>query len=794
MSTAPQEPGPASAPADDTTIQPYAGPAGGWDALRAVAKAIRLQMSPARSAGALRRVNQPEGFDCPGCAWPDPRHTSSFEFCENGAKAVAWEATSKRATPEFFAHHTLSELWEWSDHALENEGRLTHPLAYDARQDKYVPVSWEEAAERIGAALRALPDPVMAEFYTSGRASNEAAFLYQLFVREYGCNNFPDCANMCHEATSVGLPPVIGVGKGTVSLADFDQADLVISIGHNPGTNHPRMLGTLRQVALRGVPIVVLNPMPERGLERFTSPQDPVGMLTGRSVPIASTYFRPRIGGDVAVLKGIMKALLEADEADLAAGGKGLLDRAFIEGHTRGFEALAADLQDTPWPRIEAHSGLSRADLRTLADIYARAERVIVCYGMGLTQHRHGVENVQQVANLLLLRGNIGKPGAGICPLRGHSNVQGDRTVGITEKPSAALLEGIRRTYGFEPPAEHGHDAVAAVKAIAQGRSKALVCLGGNLAVAMSDPQATFGAMRKLDLAVHIATKLNRSHLIPARQSFLLPCLGRTEIDMQASGPQTVTVEDSMSMVHASQGRLKPASEHLRSEPAIVALLARATLPDSRVDWEGMVADYDRIREGIESVFPIFANYNERIREPGGFWLENPASRRRWATPDGKAHFQVAPELDDAPETAAAVLKLATIRSHDQYNTTIYGFEDRYRGVKGRRDVVFVNPQDLAERGLRPGDRIDIEAVREDGMPTGRVVRGFVAVPFDISRGSAAMYFPEGNALVALEDHDTRSGTPGYKSIPVRLSASRVAQPGDPEAIDPGAALEDASS
>lgn len=770
MSTPPRDSD--SRPIVDGSIQPYTGPAGGWGALRAVAVAIREQMAPARSTGALRRVNQPEGFDCPGCAWPDPRHTSSFEFCENGAKAVSWEATSRRATPAFFSGHTLAELWTWNDHDLENAGRLTHPLAYDPAQDKYLPISWEDAAERIGAALRALPDPVMAEFYTSGRASNEAAFLYQLFVREYGCNNFPDCSNLCHEATSVGLPSSIGAGKGTVSLEDFEHADAVFCIGHNPGTNHPRMLGTLREVSLRGVPIVVLNPLPERGLERFTSPQEPKEMLTGRSVPIASTYFKPRIGGDVAVFKGIMKALLEADEADLAAGGAGLLDRPFIAEHTRGFEALAADLRATSWSSIEGHSGLGRADIESVAAIYARAERVIVCYGMGLTQHRHGVENVQQLANLLLLRGNIGKPGAGICPLRGHSNVQGDRTVGITEKPNAALIEGIRRTYGFEPPAGHGHDAVAAVQAIGAGRSRALVCLGGNLAVAMSDPQATFAAMRRLDLAVHIATKLNRSHLIPAKQSFLLPCLGRTELDVQASGPQSVTVEDSMSMVHASQGRLKPASEHLRSEPAIVALLARATLPGSKVDWEGMVDDYDRIRDGIEAVFPIFARYNERIREPGGFWLENPASHRRWNTPDGKAHFLPAPGLDEDTPAAGSLLRLATVRSHDQYNTTIYGMNDRYRGITGRRDVVFVNPQDLAERGLDAGQRIDVEASRPDGTPNGRAVRGLVAVPFEIARGSVAMYFPEGNALIALEDHDLRSGTPGYKSVPVRLSAS----------------------
>ena len=758
---------------DDQSIQPYDGPAGGWGALRAVAKAVREQMAVGRSVEALQRVNKPAGFDCPGCAWPDPRHTSSFEFCENGAKAVTWEATSKRTTPAFFASHTLAELWEWSDHALENEGRLTHPMAYDVEQDKYVPVSWEEAAERIGAALRALPDPCMAEFYTSGRASNEAAFLYQLFVREYGCNNFPDCSNLCHEASGVGLTEAIGVGKGTVSLEDFDHADAVFCIGHNPGTNHPRMLATLREVSLRGAPIVVLNPMPERGLERFTSPQDPAEMLTGRSVPIASTYFKPRIGGDVATLKGMMRWLLEADAGSVAAGGKGLLDRAFIAGHTQGFETLAADLRATAWEDIERHSGLTRQDIETAAAIYAGAERVIICYGMGITQHRHGVQNVQQLVNLLLLRGNIGKPGAGICPLRGHSNVQGDRTVGITERPGAALLDGIRRVYGFEPPAEPGHNAVEAVRAIAEGRSKALVCLGGNLAVAMSDPQTTLPAMRQLDLAVHIATKLNRSHLIPARQSFLLPCLGRTEIDIQAGGPQSVTVEDSMSMVHASQGRLRPASEHLRSEPAIVALLARATLPGSKVDWEGMVADYDRIRDGIEAVLPGFADYNERVRVPGGFHLDNPAGRRQWHTPQGRARFLVAQGLGAEPGDARGdLLRLATIRSHDQYNTTIYGLNDRYRGIAGRRDVVFVNPEDLAERGLRAGDRIDVEAGGADGAPNGRAVRGFVAVAFGIARGSVAMYYPEGNGLLALEDHDPRSGTPGYKSIPVRLHAS----------------------
>ena len=747
-------------------IEPYDRPAGGWGALRAVASALAGQMAVGRESAALTKMNQPTGFDCPGCAWPDPKHTSSFEFCENGAKAVSWEATGKRVKPEFFASNPVSQLWNLSDYALEGLGRLTHPMAYDAATDTYREVSWDDAFARIGKALRALPDPDMAEFYTSGRASNEAAFLYQLFVREFGTNNFPDCSNMCHEATSVGLPESIGVGKGTVTLEDFDHCDAIFCIGHNPGTNHPRMLTTLRECSLRNVPIVVMNPMPERGLERFTSPQHPAEMLTGKSTPIASTYYKVKIGGDVAMLKGMMKSLLERD----------LADKDFINEHTSGFEALAADISATRWDDIETVSGVSRADIEAAADIYAHAQRVIVCYGMGITQHKHGTENVQQIANLMLLRGNVGKEGAGIAPLRGHSNVQGDRTVGITEKPNQALIDGIERTYGFKTPATHGHDAVAAIQAIRDGRSKAMISLGGNLAVAMSDPEASFAAMRKLDLAVHIATKLNRSHLILARESIILPCLGRTEADEQATGLQSVTVEDSMSMVHASQGSLKPASEFLKSEPAIVAGIARATLPDSKVDWEGLVADYDRIRDGIESVFPIFKDFNQRIRQPGGFRLYIAASERNWVTEDKRAHFLVARGLhEDGLVRGGDTLLLTTVRSHDQYNTTIYGLNDRYRGVTGRRDVVFVNPEDLAARGLKHGDRIDVVALgAEAGQHAEREVRGFVAVSYDIARGSVAMYFPEGNALVALENHDAKSGTPAYKSVAVTLRAARA--------------------
>jgi molybdopterin-dependent oxidoreductase alpha subunit len=750
----------------------YKGAAAGWGALKAVAEAVRGQMAVVNETHGLLTMNQPHGFDCPGCAWPDPKHTSSFEFCENGAKAVSWEATAKRTTPEFFAAHTVSELWNWQDFDLENEGRLTHPMVYDRTTDRYVPISWQQAMTRIGAALRALPDPNMAEFYTSGRTSNEAAFLYQLFVREYGTNNFPDCSNMCHEATSVGLPESIGVGKGTVTLEDFDDSDCIFCIGHNPGTNHPRMLTTLMEASRRGVPIIAINPMRERGLERFTAPQNPVQMLTFGSTPIASSYYLVKVGGDVAVLKGIMKAVLAHDAKSLAEGGPGVLDREFIAAHTSGIEALLSDIEATSWDAIEKASGLSRSDIEDIGRVYARAKRVIINYGMGITQHRHGTANVQQIANLLMLCGNIGRKGAGISPLRGHSNVQGDRTVGITEIPNDALLDGIARVFGFEPPRRKGHNAIEAIEAIRDRRSKALVCLGGNLAVAMSDPQATFEAMRGLDLAVHIATKLNRSHLLLARQSFILPCLGRTEIDIQATGPQSVTVEDSMSMVHASRGGLKPASEHLKSEPAIVAEIAMATLPNTRVRWREMIADYDKIRDGIEGVFPAFADFNNRIKHPGGFRLYVAASEREWLTPNKKANFLLYPGLEEDPPGSGGLV-LTTIRSHDQYNTTMYGLNDRYRGITGRRDVIFVNEHDLSRRGLNHGDIVDVSVdTPANSDVSERVLRGLTAVAHTIAEGSVAAYYPEANVLVALDRYDAKSGTPSYKSIPVQIRAS----------------------
>ena len=741
-------------------IHRYDAPAGGWGALKATAQAVANQMRIAEAPVLLLRTNKPDGFDCPGCAWPDKAHTSTFQFCENGAKAVTWEATRKRVTPEFFAAHTVTELLTWTDHDLENAGRLTHPLAYDTASDTYQPIEWDAAFARIGQTLASLPDPDMAEFYTSGRASNEAAFLFSLYAREFGTNNFPDCSNMCHEATSVGLPKAIGIGKGTVSLDDFDKCDLIISMGHNPGTNHPRMMGTLHECARRGVPIIVFNPLRERSLERFADPQDPIEMGTFGSTAIASTYYQVKVGGDAAALKGIMKALMDADR-----GGRNTLDHEFIARHTNGYEAFAQDLDATSWTDIEQASGLRRRDLELVAEAYARSNATIVTYGMGITQHEKGTSNVQQIAALLLMRGNFGKPGAGICPLRGHSNVQGNRTVGITEKIDSTMFDHVEQTFGFRPPNRTGHDAVEAMKAMAAGRAKALICLGGNFAIALPDTEACERGMRQLDLAVHLNTKLNRSHLLIGKASIILPVLGRTESDVQAGGAQSVTVEDSMSMVHASRGKLAPASAHLRSEPAIIAGIAAATLPNSRIAWHYLVEDYNRIRDLIAKVYPDFHGYNERILKPGGFRLSLPPTERIWKTASGRAEFLPFKGLqEDVAAATPGSLKLTTLRSHDQYNTTIYGLDDRYRGVFGRRDVLFMNASDLKQHGLEPGDEVDIHT----SLPgeSHRHLR-LTAIEYDIAAGSVGAYYPEANDLCPLDYQDKQSGTPSYKSIPV---------------------------
>ncbi len=704
--------------ADKPVFAPYGAPAGGWGALHATAKALREQSVELKGSSALLSMNQPDGFDCPGCAWPDPRHTSSFEFCENGAKAVTWELTKRRVTREFFATHTVSELEQESDYWLEEQGRLTEPMRYDPATDHYVPVDWDEAFALIGRELNALDDPNEAEFYTSGRTSNEAAFMYQLFARRFGTNNFPDCSNMCHEPTSVGLPESIGIGKGTVVLDDFAYAEAIFIIGQNPGTNSPRMLTELHRASRRKVPIVVFNPLRERALERFAAPQDPVEMATFGETRIASEYCQLRIGGDVAALKGVMKLVLQAhDEAvrnGKRASSRSRFHRAAIHTASRRSRTIFARRNGKTYSRV---CGLPRDQLERVAAVYMRARAVIVVYGMGITQHRLGTANVQQIVNLLLLRGNFGKPGAGICPVRGHSNVQGDRTMGIDEKPKPALLDQIKKVFGFEPPRAHGHNVVNAVQAMVDGRAKVFIGLGGNFVRAVPDWTVAEAAMRRLRLTVAVSTKLNRGHLVHGEEALILPALARSDIDIQAGGRQSVTVEDSMSMVHASSGLVEPPSEHLKSEVAIVCGMAKATLPDCGIDWDFYVADYNRIRDKIEEVFPdLFADFNERIRQPGGFHLTTPPRQRVWNTATGRANFLVFPGVDeDCPVSDPAMLRLATLRSHDQYNTTIYSLDDRYRGVFGGRMVVFMNEADMQARGIAEGDEVEIESLAEDG-------------------------------------------------------------------------------
>jgi molybdopterin-dependent oxidoreductase alpha subunit len=745
---------------------PYNAPAGGWGALHATAEVLRQQSVLLKGPRGLLSMNQPDGFDCPGCAWPDPRHTSSFEFCENGAKAVSFELTKRRVTRAFFAAHKVRDLEQESDYWLEEQGRLTEPMRYDPATDHYVPIDWAEAFALIGRELNALADPNEAEFYTSGRTSNEAAFMYQLFVRRFGTNNFPDCSNMCHEPTSVGLPESIGIGKGTVLLEDFAATEAIFIIGQNPGTNSPRMLTELHNASRRGVPIVVFNPLRERALERFAAPQDPVEMATFGETRIASEFCQVRIGGDVAALKGVMKLVLEAHDKALGAGKEPVLDVDFIARHTHGFDAFADDLRRTTWDEILSVSGLPREQLERVAAVYMRARSTIVAYGMGITQHRLGTANVQQTANLLLMRGNFGKPGAGICPVRGHSNVQGDRTMGIDEKPKPEFLEQLRKVFGFEPPTAHGHNVVDAVQAMIDGRAKVFMGLGGNFVRAVPDWPAAEAAMRRLRLTIAVSTKLNRGHLIHGQEALILPCLARSDIDRQAGGRQSITVEDSMSMVHASSGLVEPPTEHLRSEVAIVCGIAKATLPDRGIDWDFYAADYDRIRDKIEAVFPrLFADFNERVRYPGGFHLTNLPRQRVWTTATGRANFLVFPGVaEDDPVSDPAMLRLATLRSHDQYNTTIYTLDDRYRGVFGGRMVVFMNEADMRARGIAEGDQVELESLADD---THRTVGGFWVKAHSIAAGSVGAYYPETNPLLPLAFHDLKSGTPAAKSIPV---------------------------
>ncbi len=744
--------------------------AGGWGALKSCGKQLLQSGSALSGARTMLKANQPNGFDCPGCAWGDPEHGSSFEFCENGVKAVSWEATQKRATPAFFAKHTVSELRKLSDYELELNGRLTHPMRYDAQSDTYLPVAWEDAFAEIGGILKNLNSPDQAEFYTSGRASNEAAYLYQLFVRLYGTNNFPDCSNMCHEASGIALRQAIGAGKGTVLLEDFEKADAIFVLGQNPGTNHPRMLGDLRRAAIRGAEIVVFNPVRERGLERFSDPQAKLEMLSGGSTDIASHYYQPLLGGDMAAVRGMSKAVFAAEDAAITAGHPPVLDHDFLGEHCEGFAEYRATVDATSWAEIEDQSGLSQQDIEQAANVYMSAENVICTWAMGVTQHLHSVATIREISNFMFLRGNIGKPGAGLCPVRGHSNVQGDRTVGINEKPADAFLDALEKEFGFTAPRKDGHNVLGAIGAMLDGSAKAFIGLGGNFARATPDSALVAKALKNLKLTVNIATKPNHSHLMPGEVSFILPCLGRTEIDLNSAGQsQVVSVEDSMSMVHGSAGINRPASPHLLSEVGIIAGIAEATLGTKTVSWPALADDYERIRSHIEATIPGFDDYNTRLRTPRGFLLRNSAAHREWNTPTGKANFFAgtlpASTVHQQARTAQTRFALQTFRSHDQYNTTVYGLDDRYRGVYGERNVIFIHPDDLASLGAQSGDRVNVIGEYNDGVK--RVAPDFRLVSYDIPRGSVAGYYPELNVLVPLGSAGDQSDTPTSKSVMV---------------------------
>lgn len=754
---------------DKPEIKPYNGPAGGWGSVRSLAEILPRQRVSPDALYQLARQNKPDGFMCVSCAWPKPANHHPAEFCEEGAKATAWELTTLRTTPEFFEQHTLAELRCWKDYDLEQHGRLTHPLRYDQGTDKYVACSWEEAFDAIGERLRSL-DPKAVAFYSSGRTSLEASYMYGLMARMFGNQNLPDSSNMCHESTSVGLKAAIGVPVGTTRQKDFEDCDCILFFGQNVGSNAPRMLHDLRAARKRGVEIITFNPLKERGLERFTDPQNPIELATGGETQISTQYHQVKAGGDIAAMMGIAKFLIEWDDAALAVADPPVLDHDFISQHTNNFDEFAEVVRAARWGDIERESGLDSQALEAVARVYAKSKAVMAIYGMGLTQHVKGVENVRMVVNLLLMRGNIGKPGAGPTPVRGHSNVQGQRTVGITEKTELAPVDKLKELYGFEPPTEKGLDTVSTCRGVIDGSVKAVIGLGGNFLRAVPETAAMETAWPKLELSVQIATKLNRNHLFAGKATYLLPCLGRIETDLQESGPQAVSVEDSTSCIHGSRGKATPASPHLLSEPRIVAEIAKRILPpNSRVDWDVWVADYSRIRDAIEATYPeVFKDFNARLFTPGGFWKGNKAAERIWETPSKKAEF-LAPNGLSATgfDDAEGRFRLMTLRSNDQFNTTVYGYHDRFRGVKGTRDVLFINKADMAQAGVEQGQIVTLESDAGDGITRRR--DGLIVTPYDIPRGCLGTYYPEANVLMPVEHHAEESHVPAAKSVPVRI-------------------------
>lgn len=759
------------------SVKNYKGHAGGWGALKSTATHLFKSDNIAKNIKNLLKTNQDHGFDCPGCAWGEKDEPGRFRFCENGAKAVNWEATSRRIGEDFFKEHSVSWLQKQTGYFLEYQGRLAEPLIYNRTTDHYEPLSWDKAFAIIAQQLNALESPNQAEFYTSGRASNEAAFLYQLFVRKFGTNNFPDCSNMCHEASGVALKQSIGIGKGTVRIEDFEQADGIFVFGQNPGTNHPRMLDSLSHASRRGASIVTFNPLKERGLERFANPQSPVEMLSGSATQISQYYFTPNLGGDMACVRGMVKVLLKQHKA-AQKNNKSIFDLEFINEHTQGLDDYLQTVEATTWEHITQQSGLSIEELTQAANIYKKAKNVIITWAMGITQHKHSVATIQEITNLQLLFGNIGKTGAGLCPVRGYSNVQGDRTMGINEKPDAKFLDNLSRVFSFTPPKENGHNVVEAIEAMLSGESKVFIALGGNFVSATPDTEFTQQALTRCKLTVNIATKLNQTHLFPGEISIILPCLGRTDIDVQATGEQSVTVEDSFSMVHKSKGVVESNTKNMRSEPAIIAGIAHATLGDTPVKWLELVSNYDLIRDYIGKTLPEFNQMNERLAQPGGFYLGNSAAEFTWNTASQKAQISTNQLPDDiVPASIRALTKnrvfvLQTLRSHDQYNTTIYGFEDRYRGISGERDIIFMNPSDIADLGLKNEDLVDVESLWPDDIE--RKIYGFKLVSYDIPAGNIAAYFPEANPLVALKSVGDESDTPTSKSIAVIIKKAEV--------------------
>ncbi len=747
----------------------YDGPAGGWGSVEGIAKVLLREKPTIAVFETLMRQNKPGGHMCTSCAWAKPKEPHAFEFCENGAKATIWDLTGDRCTPEFFAEHTVTELRGWADHDLEMQGRLTHPMRYDAATDKYVTTTWDEAFASIGAQLKTL-DPKSVVFYSSGRASLEASYLYALYGRMYGHNNLPDSSNMCHETTSVGLKKVIGSPVGTCVLEDFESCDAIFFFGQNTGSNSPRFLHPLQEAVKRGCKIVTFNPVREKGLIEFVNPQNPAQMLTDHRTPLSCLYLQVRPGGDIAALMGLCKHVLAVHRQRQAAGERPVIDEPFIDVHCHGFEAFRDQAESMSWDEIERHSGLARADLEAAANVYIEADKTIGVYGMGLTQHVHGAENIGMFVNFLLLKGNIGRDGTGMCPVRGHSNVQGQRTVGISEKPELVPLDKLAELFDFDPPREKGVTTVDACAGIIDGSIKAFVGLGGNFVRAIPDRDRMEPAWTSMELTVQVATKLNRSHLVNGRSAWLLPCLVRAEEDLQATGAQSVSMEDSLSHVHGSHGKRKPASEHLKSEVAIVAGLAKATLPPHpKWRWDDWTGDYALIRELIATTYAEeFHDMNERMWHPGGFYRGNKARERIWKTESGKAEF-TAPKMmsatgvDDAPGR----YRLITMRSNDQFNTTIYGYSDRLRGLDGSRDIVLMSPREMERAGLVEGEVVALVGDAEDGAH--REVGGLKVTPFALPDGCIGGYYPELNALVPLWYHDEASKTPAAKGVPVRI-------------------------